>query len=72
MRSTVQNVQKVDNIFDKIDSLSKSLGEENLNALQGYHNKIRDLIYEMNKTVKQNKKKYNSNNLLEVNKYQYK
>ncbi|XP_078330865.1 uncharacterized protein LOC144624772 [Crassostrea virginica] len=26
--------QEVDNIFDKIDSLSQSLGEENLNALQ--------------------------------------
>ena len=29
-----------DNIFDKIDWLSQFLGEENLNVLQGYQNKI--------------------------------
>nr|XP_022312012.1 tripartite motif-containing protein 2-like [Crassostrea virginica] len=45
--------QEVDNVFDKIDSLGQSLGEENLNALQGYHNKIRKLISEMNETVKE-------------------
>nr|XP_022312181.1 uncharacterized protein LOC111117373 [Crassostrea virginica] len=64
--------QEVDNIFDKIDSLSQSLGEENLSALQGYHNKIRDLISEINKTVKQNEKLSISTNSLEVNKYQSK
>ena len=62
----------VDNVFDKIDSLGLSLGEENLNALQGYHNKIRNLISEINKTVKLNEKLINSNNLFEVNKYQSK
>nr|XP_022312010.1 uncharacterized protein LOC111117232 [Crassostrea virginica] len=40
--------QEVDNIFDKIDSLSLCLGKENLNTLQGYHNKIRNLISELN------------------------
>ena len=64
--------QEVDNIFDKIDSLSQSLGEENLSALQGYHNKIRNLISEMNKIVKQNEKLSTSNSLSEVNKYQSK
>ncbi|XP_078327997.1 uncharacterized protein LOC144623460 [Crassostrea virginica] len=64
--------QEVDTIFDKIDSLSKSLGEENLNALQGYHNKIRNLISEMYKIVKQNEKLSTSNSLSEVNKYQSK
>ncbi|XP_078330269.1 uncharacterized protein LOC111117373 [Crassostrea virginica] len=64
--------QEVDNIFDKIESLGQCLGEENLNALQGYHNKIRNLISEMNKIVKQNEKLSTSNNLLEVNKYQSK
>ncbi|XP_078330152.1 uncharacterized protein LOC111116857 [Crassostrea virginica] len=64
--------QEVDNIFDKIDSLSQSLGEENLNALQGYHNKIRNLISEMNKIVKQNEKLSTSKNLSEVNIYQSK
>ncbi|XP_078330183.1 uncharacterized protein LOC111117325 [Crassostrea virginica] len=64
--------QEVDNIFDKIDSLGQSLGEENLNALQGYHHKIRNLISEMNKIVKQNEKLSTSNNLLEVDKYQSK
>ena len=61
--------QEVDNIFDKIDSLSQSLGEENLYALQEYHNKIRNLITEINKSVKQNEKLCNSKNILEVNKY---
>ncbi|XP_078330155.1 uncharacterized protein LOC144624374 [Crassostrea virginica] len=64
--------QEVDSIFDKIDSLGLSLGEEKLNALQGYHNKIRNLISEMNKTVKLNEKLINSNNSFEVNKYQSK
>ncbi|XP_022311815.1 uncharacterized protein LOC111117042 [Crassostrea virginica] len=64
--------QEVDSIFDKIDSLGQSLGEENLNALQGYHNKIRNLISEINKTVKLNEILINSNNLFEVNKYQSK
>ena len=64
--------QEVDNIFDKIDSLSQSLAEENLNDLQKYHNKIRNLISEMNKTVKQNEKLFNSKNILEGNEYQSK
>ncbi|XP_078327848.1 uncharacterized protein LOC144623325 [Crassostrea virginica] len=64
--------QEVDNIFDKIDSLSQVLTEKNLNALQEYHNKIRDLISEMNTIVKQNEKLFNSNKLSEVNEYQSK
>nr|XP_022311589.1 uncharacterized protein LOC111116857 [Crassostrea virginica] len=64
--------QEVDNVFDKIDSLSQSLGEENLSALQRYHNKIRNLISEMNKIVKQNEKLSTSNSLSEVQKYQSK
>nr|XP_022307378.1 B-box type zinc finger protein ncl-1-like [Crassostrea virginica] len=64
--------QEVDKIFDKIDSLSQSLTEKNLNALQEYHNKIRDLISEMNTIVKQNEKLFNSNKLSEVNEYQSK
>nr|XP_022311986.1 tripartite motif-containing protein 3-like isoform X2 [Crassostrea virginica]XP_022311987.1 tripartite motif-containing protein 3-like isoform X2 [Crassostrea virginica]XP_022311988.1 tripartite motif-containing protein 3-like isoform X2 [Crassostrea virginica] len=61
--------QEVDNIFDKIDSLSQSPTEKNLNALQEYHNKIRDLISEMNTIVKQNEKLFTSNKLTEVNEY---
>ncbi|XP_078328823.1 uncharacterized protein LOC144623851 isoform X1 [Crassostrea virginica] len=64
--------QEVDNIFDKIDSLSQSLTEKNLNAFQEYHNKIRDLISEMNTLVKQNEKLFNLNKLSEVNEYQSK
>nr|XP_022311684.1 tripartite motif-containing protein 3-like [Crassostrea virginica]XP_022311685.1 tripartite motif-containing protein 3-like [Crassostrea virginica]XP_022311686.1 tripartite motif-containing protein 3-like [Crassostrea virginica] len=64
--------QEVDNIFDKIDSLRQSLGEENLSALQGYHNKIRNLISEINTAVQQNEKLSISTNSLEVNKYQSK
>ena len=62
----------MDNIFDENDSLSHSLGEENLNDLQGYHNKIKNLISQMIKTVKQNEKLSTSNSLIEVNKYQSK
>ncbi|XP_078328674.1 uncharacterized protein LOC111115683 isoform X2 [Crassostrea virginica] len=64
--------QEVDKIFDKIDTLSQSLTEKNLNALQEYHIKIRDLISEMNTIVKQNEKLFTSNKLSEVNKYQSK
>ncbi|XP_078328814.1 uncharacterized protein LOC111111011 [Crassostrea virginica] len=64
--------QEVDNIFDKIDSLSQSLTEKNLNALQEYHNKIKDLISEMKTIVKQNENLFNSNKLSEVNEYQSK
>ncbi|XP_078330448.1 uncharacterized protein LOC111117361 [Crassostrea virginica] len=64
--------QEVDKIFDKIDSLSQSLTEKNLNTLQEYHNKITDLISEMNTIVKQNEKLFTSNKLTEVNKYQSK
>ncbi|XP_078328805.1 uncharacterized protein LOC144623839 isoform X2 [Crassostrea virginica] len=64
--------EEVDNIFDKIDSLSQSLTEKNLNALQECHNKIRDLISEMNTIVKLNEKLFNSNKLSEVNQYQSK
>ena len=62
----------MDRIFDKIDSLSQSLTEKNLHALQEYHNKIRDLISEMNTIVKENEKLFTSNKLLDVNKYQSK
>ena len=62
--------QEVDDIFDKIDLLSQSLGLKNLNALQQYQNKIRNIISEMNKTVKQNEKLSKSKNVLEVNKFQ--
>ena len=64
--------QEVDNIFDKIDALSQSLTEKNLNALQKYHSKIRDLISEMNTIVKQNERIFTSNKLSEVNKYKSK
>ncbi|XP_078328793.1 uncharacterized protein LOC144623830 [Crassostrea virginica] len=64
--------QEVDNIFDKIDSLSQSFTEKILKALQEYHNKIKDLISEMNAIVKQNENLFNSNKLSEVNKYQSK
>ncbi|XP_022303722.2 uncharacterized protein LOC111111184 [Crassostrea virginica] len=61
--------QEVDNIFDKIDSLSQSLTEKNLNALQEYHNKIRDIISEMNTIVKQNEQLFTSNKISDVNEY---
>ena len=63
---------EVDEIFDKIDHLSQSLTEQNLNALQGYHNKIKTLISEMNRIIKQNDELSNSNKLSKVNKYKSK
>ncbi|XP_078328811.1 uncharacterized protein LOC111111257 [Crassostrea virginica] len=64
--------REVDKIFDKIDSLSQSHTKKKLNALQEYHNKIRDQISEMNTIVKQNETLFTSNNLSEVSKYQSK
>ena len=58
--------QEVDKIFDKIDSLSQSLTEKNLNVLQEYHKKISDLISVMNTIVKQNEKLFKSNKLIGV------
>ena len=62
-------------IFEIIDSIGQSLWKEdlntlqadyslkekNLNALQENHNKIKNLISEMNKTFKQTEKLFNSN-----------
>ncbi|XP_022304288.2 uncharacterized protein LOC111111540 [Crassostrea virginica] len=64
--------QEVDNIFDKIDSISQSHRKENLNVLHTYHNKIKKLIFEMNKIVEQNEKLLKSKNFSEVNKYKSK
>ena len=60
---------QVDNIFDKIDSMSQSHRQKNLNILQTYHTKIRKLISEMNETVKQNEKLLKSIKLSEVRNY---
>ncbi|XP_022304365.2 uncharacterized protein LOC111111593 [Crassostrea virginica] len=64
--------EEVDNIFNTIDALSQSLTEKNLNALQEYQNKIKDLISKMNITVKQNEKLLTTNSLSEVNDYKSK
>ncbi|XP_078330465.1 uncharacterized protein LOC144624505 [Crassostrea virginica] len=48
------------------------VSEKNLNALQEYHNKIRDLISEMNTIVKQNEQLFTSNKMSDVNEYQSK
>ena len=64
--------QEVDKIFDKIEFLSQYLTEKNINAVQDYHNKIRDLISEMNTIVKQIEKLFTSKKLSEVNIYKSK
>ena len=61
--------QEVDNIFNKIDSMSQSHREENLNVLQEYHIKLKKVISEMNETVKQNEKLLKTNKISAVNKY---
>ena len=64
--------QEVDNIFNKIDSMSQSHREENLNVLQEYHIKLKKVISEMNETVKQNEKLLKTNKISAVNKYKSK
>ena len=64
--------QEVDSIFDKIDSMSQSYRDENLNVLQAYYIKIKKLILEMNETVKQNENLLKSNQLSEVCEYKSK
>nr|XP_022312384.1 tripartite motif-containing protein 2-like [Crassostrea virginica] len=64
--------QEVDNIFNKIDSMSQSNREENLNVLQEYHIKLKKVISEMNETVKQNEKLLKTNKISAVNKYKSK
>ena len=57
--------QEVDNIFDRVDTLSKSLLDKNLGPLRKYQEKIRNLIFEM--TVKQNEKILKANKVTQVN-----
>ena len=61
--------EEVDSIFDKIDSMNRFRREENLNALQEFHTKIKTLISEMNEAAKQNEKFLKSNKLSEVIKF---
>ena len=61
--------QEVDSIFDKLDSMSQSHREENINFLQEYHTKIRKLISCMYETVEQNEKLLKSKKWSEVSKY---
>nr|XP_022306312.1 tripartite motif-containing protein 2-like [Crassostrea virginica] len=64
--------QEVDSIFNKIDSMSQSHREENLNVLQEYHIKLKKVISEINETVKQNEKLFKTNKISAVNKYKSK
>ena len=64
--------QEVDSIFDKIESMNQSHREENLNALQAYHIKIKNLISKMIETVEQNEKLLKTNKISDVKKYKSK
>ena len=64
--------QEVDSIFDKIESMNQSHREENLNALQAYHIKIKNLISKMIETVEQNEKLLKTNKISDLNKYKSK
>lgn len=64
--------QEVDTIFDTIDSISLSLGEENINSLQAYHTEIKNLISDINKTIQENAKLLISKSVSEVKSYQSK
>nr|XP_022302209.1 uncharacterized protein LOC111110130 isoform X2 [Crassostrea virginica] len=59
--------QEVDNIFDRVDTLSKSLLDKNLGPLRKYQEKIRNLIFEMTETVKQNEQILKANKVTQVN-----
>ena len=61
--------QEVDDIFDKVDSLSQSYRDDTMKALLEYHTKIRNIISEMKGTVQQNSKLLGSNNYSKVNEY---
>ncbi|XP_078330462.1 uncharacterized protein LOC144624502 [Crassostrea virginica] len=69
-KENVEIGNKISKTTSKLDDLRNE--KKNLTALQEYHNKIRDLISEMNTIVKQNEKLFNSNKLSEVNEYQSK
>lgn len=63
MKSETLGKYEEKGIFDRIDSLGQYFWKEDLNTLQAYDNKIRNLIPEINKTFEKNEKLFNSNKL---------
>ncbi|XP_061179118.1 E3 ubiquitin-protein ligase TRIM71-like [Saccostrea echinata] len=64
--------QEVDNIFNKLDSLIKSMKENYLTPLKSHQSKLKNLIPDMIQTVEQNKEILKTNRVSEVNNYKSK
>ncbi|XP_022304276.2 uncharacterized protein LOC111111534 isoform X3 [Crassostrea virginica] len=61
--------QEVDDIFDKMDFLSKTFKDQNLNRLRAYKNEIQNVISDINETLERNDKVLQSNKLSDINNY---
>ncbi|XP_062614725.1 E3 ubiquitin-protein ligase TRIM71-like [Saccostrea cucullata] len=64
--------QEVDNIFNNLSSLIKSMRENNLTSLQSHQSKLKNLIPDMMQTVEQNKGILKTNRVSDVNNYKSK
>ena len=61
--------QAVDAIFDKIDFLSKTFKDQNLNILQAHQTEIQNVISDVNETLETNDRVLQSNKLSDINNY---
>ncbi|XP_048735216.2 uncharacterized protein LOC125650735 [Ostrea edulis] len=64
--------QEVDTIFNKFDSMMKSIKENHLAGLKSHHSRLSKLIQEMTETVKKNKKILLSKTMSAVTSYKSK
>ncbi|XP_062584840.1 uncharacterized protein LOC134246483 [Saccostrea cucullata] len=64
--------QEVDNIFNKVSSLIKSMRENNNTPLQSHQSKLKNLIPDMMQIVEQNKEILKTNKVSDVNNYKSK
>ena len=59
----------MDDIFDKMDFLSKTFKDQNLNRLRACKNEIQNVISDINETLETNDKVLQSNKLSDINNY---
>jgi hypothetical protein len=60
---------EVDDIFDHLDTLTKSLRDNQITALKSYQSQLRSQNSSMTQTVQENKEILKSNNVSDVNSY---
>ncbi|XP_062604201.1 uncharacterized protein LOC134280423 isoform X2 [Saccostrea cucullata] len=58
--------QEVDNIFNKLSSITQSKKVEHLDVLKSHQSKLKNLIADMNETVKENQEMLKSNKVSQV------